>query len=307
MPEDFIINPVFNDNLTFEFQDSLRGQGKSTTTTDIFGNGTDRIRGTASCQHGVDCRQCKQFYEMAGPGMKIAGPQWSSSSSDSNNSNNNNFDSNNGITSDMENIDDNNNENNNNNNQNLKGTNGGFPFISATTIANMITMANANSSKSNVNVNANTNTNTTTNTTTNTNANNTKTKLTTVVQENVKEKASRHKTRGTHVRQESPEGFWRSDFPTTQEVEKEREIAAIRRREIARARFDQALKQALVYARSSISSNNNSSSGSGNGAVNQNGGTSTINKRRQEDGGRYLFRDKLLLERFLKINPNNFF
>lgn len=81
------------------------------------------------------------------------------------------------------------------------------------------------------------------------------TKMTSVV-----EKGSRHRARNGEARVESPEGFWRSDFPTTQEVEREHEIAAQKRRAIAQGRLQQAVL-----------------------------------------GGRYIFRNKKLHERFERV------
>lgn len=74
-------------------------------------------------------------------------------------------------------------------------------------------------------------------------------------------------------RPKSPEGFWRTDFPTTQEVLKEREEAERTRQKVAYYR----LKEAVINSEKKI--NNDKSC-----------------------YGRFIFRDISLRERFSKIN-----
>lgn len=55
---DFVINPAYNDNLDFAYAETVRGSKRS-------------------CEHGGECRQCDEFYKMAGPGVVSAAPVWS--------------------------------------------------------------------------------------------------------------------------------------------------------------------------------------------------------------------------------------
>ncbi|KAG5357753.1 hypothetical protein CJU89_4221 [Yarrowia sp. B02] len=56
---DFVINPAFNGDLDYAYAETVRGAKRQ-------------------CEHGGDCRQCDEFYRMAGPGIVSAAPQWSS-------------------------------------------------------------------------------------------------------------------------------------------------------------------------------------------------------------------------------------
>lgn len=55
---DFVINPAFNGDLDFAYAETVRGSRRQ-------------------CEHGGECRQCDEFYKMAGPGIVSAAPQWS--------------------------------------------------------------------------------------------------------------------------------------------------------------------------------------------------------------------------------------
>ncbi|KAG5354356.1 hypothetical protein CJU90_4169 [Yarrowia sp. C11] len=54
---DFVINPAFNGDLDFAYAETVRGAKRQ-------------------CEHGGECRQCDEFYKMAGPGVVSAAPQW---------------------------------------------------------------------------------------------------------------------------------------------------------------------------------------------------------------------------------------
>lgn len=56
---DFVINPAFNGDLDYAYVETVRGAKRQ-------------------CEHGGECRQCDEFYKMAGPGLVSAAPQWSS-------------------------------------------------------------------------------------------------------------------------------------------------------------------------------------------------------------------------------------
>lgn len=56
---DFVINPAFNGDLDYAYAETVRGAKRQ-------------------CEHGGECRQCDEFYKMAGPGIVSAAPQWSS-------------------------------------------------------------------------------------------------------------------------------------------------------------------------------------------------------------------------------------
>lgn len=53
-------------------------------------------------------------------------------------------------------------------------------------------------------------------------------------------KASKH--RHAYERRRSPPGFWRSDFPSTQELQSDRQEAAIRQRELVQQRYEEAMR-----------------------------------------------------------------
>lgn len=90
----------------------------------------------------------------------------------------------------------------------------------------------------------------------------------------IRSSSVKNRTRVAVARQPSPEGFWRSDFPTTQELRKEREIASARRIQLAKERFSEAIK----------------------------GVPKNICKGNYDEfAGRYIFRNKALRERLNKI------
>jgi len=53
-------------------------------------------------------------------------------------------------------------------------------------------------------------------------------------------KASKH--RHAYERRRSPPGFWRSDFPSTQELLSDRQEAANRERELVQERYEEAMR-----------------------------------------------------------------
>jgi hypothetical protein len=53
-------------------------------------------------------------------------------------------------------------------------------------------------------------------------------------------KASKH--RHAYERRRSPPGFWRSDFPSTQELQTDRQEAANRERELVQQRYEEAMR-----------------------------------------------------------------
>lgn len=58
---DFVINPAYNGDLDYAYAETVRGSKRQ-------------------CEHGGECRQCDEFYKMAGPGLVSAAPQWAISS-----------------------------------------------------------------------------------------------------------------------------------------------------------------------------------------------------------------------------------
>lgn len=158
MPQDFIINPAFNDGVAYEYHEVVRGNKKW-------------------CQHGVDCKQCADFYALAGPGIKAVGPQWDSKGTQQ---------SEGGELREEEEL-------------------GGFDQNAVKPHHRNVLEYKSHSAK---------------------------------------EQASRHRTKTGTTRQGSPEGFWKTDFPTTQELVKEREAAAQKSKLVARERWVQAVAAA---------------------------------------------------------------
>jgi hypothetical protein len=64
-----------------------------------------------------------------------------------------------------------------------------------------------------------------------------------LLQAKTRQMANRHsKHRQAYERRRSPPGFWRTDFPSTQEVEADRTEAARVQREIVQQRYDEAIR-----------------------------------------------------------------
>lgn len=168
MPQDFIINPLVNDGIGYEYHEVVRGNKKK-------------------CQHGVDCQQCEKFYQLAGTGIQAVGPRWGSSDKSQSQDCNNTKPNETAAFSDL-NVDD--------------------------IQPRVRTIRSVNPG------------------------------LYKTIEISAKEKASRHrnKTGINHVG--SPEGFWKADFPSTQEIAEERAATLKKTKEIARNRWVQAVAAA---------------------------------------------------------------
>lgn len=167
MPQDFIINPLVNDGIGYEYHEVVRGNKKK-------------------CQHGVDCQQCEKFYQLAGAGIEAVGPRWGSSD----NSQSQDYNTKPNETTEF------------------------FPLNVDDIQPNARTTRLVNPG------------------------------FYKTIEISAKEKASRHrnKTGVNHVG--SPEGFWKTDFPSTQEIAEERAATLKKTKEIARNRWVQAVAAA---------------------------------------------------------------
>lgn len=59
-PENFIVNPKYNDGYDYEYHEVIRGKEKR------------------ACKHSYDCNKCAKFYSIAGDGYKDPGADWDS-------------------------------------------------------------------------------------------------------------------------------------------------------------------------------------------------------------------------------------
>lgn len=173
MPQDFIINPMLNGGVRFEYHEVVRGNKKK-------------------CQHGVDCQQCEKFYELAGTGIQAIGPKWSSES-----------------------------QNNKIGKENITTNAKGFATNDASSQFDFDKVRPRPGATRPVEVG-----------------------FYQTVEISAKQNASRHRTKTGLKRASSPEGFWQTDFPSTQEVAKEREVTLKKMKTLAKEKWVQAVAAA---------------------------------------------------------------